>query len=426
MIINVIDAPMGRGKTSAAINMINSSTDETRFIYITPYKTEQDRIINRCKIKNFVKPRDDEKIPKIIDLKILLNRGENIVTTHALFHLFDEEVIDLCYNQGYVLIMDEVTDVIEPFKLTRQDRDILFEKYLDVREDGILTWRKGEEDYTGRFEDIKRLVALESLASYNGDIILWLFPVEVFRAFRQSYILTYMFYAQMQCYYYDFYGMKYDYLYVEGNSIDTYRFTDEDPGNEIITYNYSQLIHIVDDPKLNRIGDSPSALSKSWYERNHENVLMEQLKENLESFFRSRKSLYKNGKFVKSSASHNLWTVFSDYEEEAKGRGYAHSHLAHNARATNDYADRSVVAYCVNKYMHPSIKTFFVTNGIAVDEDAYATSEMVQFIWRSSIRKGEHITLYIPSYRMRKLMIDWINENSKTPIETGELLIRSM
>ena len=49
------------------------------------------------------------------ELKDLLNKGRNIATTHTLFHLFDQEIIDLCYSQGYILIMDEVTDVIEPF-----------------------------------------------------------------------------------------------------------------------------------------------------------------------------------------------------------------------------------------------------------------------------------------------------------------------
>ena len=38
--INIIDAVCGAGKTSAAINMINSSDKEQRFLYITPYLDE--------------------------------------------------------------------------------------------------------------------------------------------------------------------------------------------------------------------------------------------------------------------------------------------------------------------------------------------------------------------------------------------------
>ena len=37
---------------------------------------------------------------------------------------------------------------------------------------------------------------------------------------------------------------------------------------------------------------------------------------------------------------------------------------------------------------------------------------MLQFIWRSAIRNGEEIWVYIPSIRMRNLLKQWIEENS--------------
>lgn len=40
-------------QTSAAINYINQSADETKFLYITPYLTEVDRIIKSCPQKHF-------------------------------------------------------------------------------------------------------------------------------------------------------------------------------------------------------------------------------------------------------------------------------------------------------------------------------------------------------------------------------------
>ena len=48
-----------------------------------------------------------------------------------------------------------------------------------------------------------------------------------------------------------------------------------------------------------------------------------------------------------------------------------------------------------------------------MDEDAYALSVMVQWIWRSAIRDGDEIYLYIPSSRMRTLLLDWIEKTSK-------------
>ena len=53
MKINIIDAICGAGKTSAAINYINNSTEDQHFLYITPYLTEVERIISACPNKKF-------------------------------------------------------------------------------------------------------------------------------------------------------------------------------------------------------------------------------------------------------------------------------------------------------------------------------------------------------------------------------------
>ena len=45
-----------------------------------------------------------------------------------------------------------------------------------------------------------------------------------------------------------------------------------------------------------------------------------------------------------------------------------------------------------------------------IDENKYALSEMIQWIWRSAIRNGEDIYIYIPSRRMRDLLLEWLND----------------
>ena len=67
--------------------------------------------------------------------------------------------------------------------------------------------------------------------------------------------------------------------------------------------------------------------------------------------------------------------------------------------------------------MNPIIKNYFIQNGIEVDEDCYALSEMLQFIWRSGIREGKKITIYIPSIRMRNLLKDWIDNIMCTEVK---------
>lgn len=71
-----------------------------------------------------------------------------------------------------------------------------------------------------------------------------------------------------------------------------------------------------------------------------------------------------------------------------------------------DLTDRIYLAFLCN--------LFYPTNDNieGITESNYALSEMLQFIWRSAIRDGKEIWIYIPSIRMRNLLKQWIKENS--------------
>jgi hypothetical protein len=105
-----------------------------------------------------------------------------------------------------------------------------------------------------------------------------------------------------------------------------------------------------------------------------------------------------------------LWSVFSKATPYIRDKGFLHSDLAFNTKATNDYRDKTVLAYCVNVFMQTCVKQHFIANGIKVDEERYALSIMVQWIWRSAIRDGKEVWIYVPSKRMRDLLINWISE----------------
>ena len=134
-----------------------------------------------------------------------------------------------------------------------------------------------------------------------------------------------------------------------------------------------------------------------------------------------------------------LWTCPKQYYEKLKGKGYIcvrrlnqeerqlseteqekikkklSCFLSSNAKATNDYKDRSVLAYCVNMFLNPYIKKYFVKKNtkdgtqIEVNEELFALSCMLQWIYRSQIRDGKSITVYIPSKRMCDLLRRWLN-----------------
>lgn len=410
--VKIVDMIMGSGKTSSAINYINKSLEDEKFLFITPYLDEVSRIKESCPDKHFKEPK--EIGTKLNGLKYLINNGENIVSTHALFQRFDNEIIDMCRIQNYTLIMDEVTDVIEKYDISKEDFKILQENFADIDEDsGLLRWKNPNDDYYGKFSEEKRLCELNCLAYYSGSVMMWLFPIEAFNAFNNIFILTYMFDAQVQRYYYDYYKLPYSYIYVTGNNVSNYHFTENINEQQIIEYNFKDLIHILEDKKINNIGDREYDLSKSWYLRNKNNIAIKQLKNKLVNFFLNKRN---------SKSSENLWTTFADFKKILSGKGYGRAFVPINMRASNKYRERTSIAYPVNRYINTGVKNFFIKHGVEIDEDGFATSEMLQFIWRSAIRDGKEIWIYIPSVRMRTLLKKWIEENSRSKINDANRL----
>lgn len=405
----IVDKPMGSGKTCSAINYINNSNRNERFLIITPYISEVERYQRECPSKKFVEPYK-KRGKKINGIKDLIRQGKNIVSTHALFQRFDKEIIDLCSVLNYTLIMDEVADVVRDTQYSEDDINNLLNVYCDYNEEtGLLIWRDSKKDYHGKFDDAKNMSELGGLALARGKMLMWLFPIEVFKAFQKTFILTYMFNAQIQRYYYDYYNIQYKFIHVDGYSIENYHFTEEETPD--FHYDYENLIHILNNEKLNKIGDEKFNLSVSWYEKNSHSAVMKQLKDNIYNFFNNIR---------KSKTTDNLWTCYKDYKNELLGKGYTKGYLFIGARAMNEYRFRSNVVYPVNIFLNPMIKGFFQDHGVEVDEDGYALSEMLQWIWRSAIRDGNPIWVYIPSSRMRNLLSDWIESVSITNNETSE------
>ena len=105
-----------------------------------------------------------------------------------------------------------------------------------------------------------------------------------------------------------------------------------------------------------------------------------------------------------------MWTTLNKYKKYLKGCGYANDFLTFNRRASNDYVDRHHLAYCLNVYMMPWMKNYLHRLGAEnVSQDMYALSVLIQWIFRSGIRNGEEIWIYVPSGRMRYLLMKWLD-----------------
>lgn len=409
--IHVVDAPTGQGKTNAAINYINSHDE--RYLFVTPYKTELERIIKSCQGRKFCEPeaiysKTTRVVAKKNGIKKLFKSGRNIVTTHALFRLFDSEMIEFCRQYNYTLILDEVTDVAEVYdELKADDLKVLLEEFVIV-DNCMLKWREDKVKYNGnKFLREKGLCDMNCLYLYGDTTMLWQFSIDIFNAFKESYILTYMFKGQLQKYYYDFHDLKYDRWYVKGNTMETYELTPQKQEYGKPSQ-YKPLLEIIDAPRLNSIGCEKYSLSSNWYAKEGNQAEVEVVRKKLATYFKH---------YATGGAETCLWTCFKEDRDSLKGKGYTKSFLSSNAKATNKYKDRTNLAYLINAFMNPNIKLFFEDNGIPVDGDMYALSALIQWVWRSAIRDGKPIKLYLPSKRMRELLIGWLND--EVDIEWG-------
>jgi hypothetical protein len=273
-------------------------------------------------------------------------------------------------------------------------------------ENDYLIWNE-QKEYTGAFENIKYLAINKSIVVYKDVILIWMFPVEIFKAFKDAYILTYLFDAQEQCYYYQMNDIKYEYYYATLNALNTYVIKSKDENYNLIEKDIKNKlkdnITIIDDEKLNAVGEDTYNLSHTWFRNETNKESVKQLKSNIVNFYINK---------TKAKSDTVLWTTFKDQQTKLKGKGYTKGFTPFNLRATNDYVERYNLAYCVNIFNQPFIDQFFKTKGITIDQELYALSELIQWLWRSRIRRYEPITIYIPSKRMRELLINWINDKN--------------
>ena len=398
MKINVIDGIMGVGKSSMAIDMIKADQNNS-YIYITPYLDECTRVIQECSEKHFVQPDAEAMGTKSRHFKHLITKERNIASTHSLFKRMDQETRDLLSVKDYVLILDEVMDVVEVVNITPRDLQILKENFIEINEHNEITWK--DKSYNGKYNEYKNLCDEGMLVLISNTVVMWKFPAEVFNYFKEVYILTYMFDSQIQKYYFDYYNIEYNYRSIDRDQNNNYMLVDRGSS----TYEFKKKEQVKDliiltKDKLNRVGEKDFSLSYSWFEKNKGTIIMQEIKNNLSNFFKHK---------CKTKASENGWTTIKDFRGVLENKGYKTGFIPINERATNKYQHKKSMAYVSNRFLQPYIKEMFNQKDIKIDEDLWALSEMLQWIWRGSIRKNEPMKLYIPSYRMRSIFERWLN-----------------
>ena len=409
--IKVCDAIMGSGKTTAVINMMNNNPNQ-RFIYITETLDEDVRIMNACPALKFARPgyvgrgTKRTRVNKSDHIHDLIAAGRNICTTHKLFTMLDGKTWQLAKSMDYIMIIDEEPTVTE--RCTFGPLDILALEaagVLERRDDG--SFDVHDTEAPGQLRTLIRKCKTGSLMTCTKTDMprqMWTMYPDAFTAFKEVYIMTYQFEHSMLQYYMATHGLTYTNIYIAKAPDGTVSFTDQLCYIPSYVGHLSQLIHIFENEELNEIGNDPTAFSASWLKT-------------------ATKQNTANGKRIKSNLRryyteftgdiHGSKRMFGTTKEAAaylKRNGWSAAYVPFNQRATNKYADRTNLVYYMNIFMHPDVKNYLIHHDIKPDEDGYALAIFVQWIWRSAIRNGEEILLYVPSKRMRGLLKGWIAE----------------
>ena len=408
-LIKVCDSIMGSGKSQSAITYMNEHTEEN-FIYITPYLPESKRIKEGCPDRRFIEPSDEIKdfeFSKLLHTHHLLKNKRNITSTHKLFSLYTAETLDLIRDNHYTLIIDEDVEAFTEADVCEGDVELLVKAgYVATGESGAM-YKLVNDSYRGKaLGDVFRMLRSHELVKLTEDgktkYYYWVFPMDLLNAFEDVVIMTYMFDCQDLKYYLDHCKLDYRRIGIACAEDSGYRFTDD--GGYIPEYvkYIRDKIHILDDAKLNAVGDNYYALSMNWFGKHKTET--EILQKNIYNYFRNR--------FSDVPLEKKMWGTYKKAKAQLRGKGYTNSYVVFNQKATNEHRTRKVLAYCSNVFMPRCKKDYIHSLGLKVDQDAYALSTLLQWIWRSAIRDGEEIDLYIPSRRMRELLIGWMNEVS--------------
>lgn len=400
--VKICDTIMGGGKTSAAITYIKEHKCD-KFIFITPYLDQVKRIKTECAEMKFYSPHvtGNENTKKESWHKLIV-AGKNIVTTHQLFLRATTDTESLLKDKGYILIIDESLNVLKKSSMNKYDVELLVAGgYLNVDNQGNLC--RTDKRYKGIIgrDFVSQLKELESTKQNIKDLgVSAILRAQLCNCFKEIILLTYMFDAQFLKYYFDINDIEYRYIGVK-KEFGVYRFVDSVVGAAIPedVLNLRNKIHIYNGDKVNAIGDKRTALSASWYIKGKAEKC-ERIKKNLRNVFSN---------VYKAKSEDVIWTTFKSVKDLCAADGCRKSFLSCNARATNDFADRHYVAYCINIFYNPFLINYMHRRGIELNSDRYALSEMLQFIFRSAIRKGEDIWIYVPSSRMRGLLQAWLD-----------------
>jgi len=398
--INIKDYPCGTGKTTS---MIKEFQQNKKYLVILPLLSEVKRVIDQSQPILFEQPTTDENAhnTKAESIKELLLTGQNIATTHNMYErlvrLAREGLLD-----DYHIIIDEVPDVVKSVSSktkTSIEEFYLKTGYIELEETGLVRptnkWRRNREEVSDTLNP-KILSYAETGCLYllGEHMFVWAMPSELLSAGLSITIMTYKAEGSLLASYLNKLSLPY---FVNSSESEERRF-------KIAA---KELISLQDIPSISKLNLSHSGQAKGMSQYSYYSKISGALK-NLRS--RQLKGVYLDDILV--TCKKDAW-----FKKESKAGVFAKDSkmfqanwIANTTRGTNDYAHCSHLIYLYDQHVNPVVGRW-VNNSSRSFDDAYALTELIQWVWRSRVRRGEAITLYLPAPRMRRIFLDWLDDD---------------
>lgn len=402
--VEIVDSCMGTSKTTYILRWIDSQPNN-KFIFVSPLLSEVEeggRIHKDLSNVVFEVPSNEDST-KSESFLTLLRQGCNVACTHSLYLCMTDKHLKEISEQGYIVIIDEEIDVIGGFdKYSENDLEWLLDrKDISIDDkDGMVSWvgnrDKIQSDH--KYYDFLQYCDSKSLYSTrrSSTMMVTQLPIRLFEVAERVIILTYMFSGNvLDCF-----------LRLKGFSVKEFK---EISCDTIDKERLRSLITLV--PPSKKLMDY--SMSATWWAE----ASGEQIK-HVKNYIETTAKKYG------MLADDVLWTLPKSRAVKmgnngkiiVKPKGYTKDsnrepcYLASNTRATNIYAHKRAMIHCYSRYPIQSVRSYLQDYGCPVEAGVFALSELLQWLWRGCIRKGEPMLVAIGSKRMHKLFLDWLNE----------------
>lgn len=429
--VEVVDSIMGSSKTTNICKWMDNlhlEDDTKRFFYISPLLDEvrkdeskevYGRIHNQVKHVVFDAPQDEYGKSKSDHLLELLKLGKNIACTHKLYLNMSEAHFYEMKKHNYILVIDEEIGMMEGYSAySKSDLDTLIDLGCVAKreEDGMLVWNKEHDGFNNRdhrYYDFKRSVenGMIYACKASNTMMVSQLPINLLAVANRVIIMTYMFEGNILSSFLKLKGIK----YIPFTDIDLTPVSKEDIKSLVKLHIPKQY------NKWKFMDDLP--LSYTWYSGktidSNRRITKEDIT-NITKYIRSVKLAAKVDWKEVLYTFPKCRTVFDDDKrltkinpEDIKSVDVLKEKatwLSSNTRATNEYSYKTCLIHVYNRYPTQSVKRYLQDYDVDIDDNVFAISEMLQWIWRSCIRDKKEIVLAIGSKRMRLLFLNWLHD----------------